>query len=103
MIYLIRVSGFMLPMVTLLPLLSTGKWYVRYWDFPRLQIAVVLVAVLAIAIYHLYGYRPVGWETPLWTFLISIAIVWQASHLVSQRRACPHLLSVGLPPLFEIR
>lgn len=63
--------------VTLLPLWASKRWWVRMWDFPRVQIAVVCVAVgvaslvlpdpgrplvfaamLACALYHGWRIRP---------------------------------------------
>lgn len=47
------VSGVVLLAVTLLPFLRTGEWWVRVWDFPRLQIGVGLVAVLGLSLWAL--------------------------------------------------
>ena len=35
-----------LTLLTALPLIETDEWWVRLWDFPRVQIAVLLVAAL---------------------------------------------------------
>ncbi len=32
--------------LTLLPLIQSGKWWIRVWDYPRLQLATALVIVL---------------------------------------------------------
>jgi endonuclease/exonuclease/phosphatase (EEP) superfamily protein YafD len=47
----------LLSIATFLPLIETNAWYVRYLDYPRLQVAVALLAVLAL---HLLasGRRP---------------------------------------------
>ena len=49
MLWIVRILGLFLVLITLLPLLSTGKWYVRWWDFPRFQIAILLLIPLGIA------------------------------------------------------
>jgi len=51
----IRISlgalGVPLLLVTLLPFIRTGEWWVRIWDFPRLQIAIALMLVLAASLW----------------------------------------------------
>lgn len=37
-----------LVLVTLLPILHTNQWWIRVWDFPRLQIATLLALVLLV-------------------------------------------------------
>jgi endonuclease/exonuclease/phosphatase (EEP) superfamily protein YafD len=41
--------GGLLLLVTALPMLPSNSWWVRVWDFPRVQVAVLLVAVAAAA------------------------------------------------------
>ncbi|MDX1419174.1 MAG: endonuclease/exonuclease/phosphatase family protein [Rubricoccaceae bacterium] len=60
---LLVLAGF-LVLITVLPLLRAPFWWIRIWDFPRAQIAVAMLGVLA-----LYGLvnlglteaRPVEW------------------------------------------
>ena len=40
----------LLAFVTVLPLSGSHAWWVRLWDFPRLQIAVALAVVLVLAL-----------------------------------------------------
>ena len=68
------VLGLLAIVVTILPLWRTTRWWVRVWDFPRFQIAVLAIAIAAaIIIFH----------TPLasldWLFLGALlaATVWQ--------------------------
>ena len=44
---LIWVVSLTLIALTLAPLIKTPKWYVRVWEFPRLQIAIGLAAAVA--------------------------------------------------------
>lgn len=66
--------------VTLCPFFSTGAWWVRAWDFPRLQVAAVALIpmVLALAGGTLHGFG--GW---VWIVLgLSLAAgVWQLAHV----------------------
>lgn len=82
MSWLLRISGFLFLFITLLPLIPTGKWYVRWWDFPRLQIAVLLAVPLTIAIVQLFksGFQ---WEQVAWALALTIGIAWQVSHTIA--------------------
>jgi endonuclease/exonuclease/phosphatase (EEP) superfamily protein YafD len=81
MIWLIRILGFLLLLVTLLPLLSTGKWFVRGWDFPRLQIALLFSIPLALAITIGFsnGFQA---EPIVWIVVLSAGLLWQISHVI---------------------
>ncbi|QEG25125.1 endonuclease/exonuclease/phosphatase family protein [Mariniblastus fucicola] len=77
--WFIRITGFLLLLITLLPLLSTGKWYVRWWDFPRLQIAV-LMAVPLITIAAVMWTSGLRTEHLIYSGVLIAAIAWQLSH-----------------------
>ncbi|HET8726969.1 MAG TPA: endonuclease/exonuclease/phosphatase family protein [Alphaproteobacteria bacterium] len=62
------VLGSFLILVTLLPFVRTGAWWVRVWDFPRAQIAVALAVVMASFVFVLDGSSPFDW-----TFLMIMA------------------------------
>lgn len=67
-----------LIIVSLLPLWWTDRWWVRLWDFPRLQIAGLLLAVgLGLSIVRLGRWR--------WPLVASVAgaLAWQASHFLA--------------------
>jgi endonuclease/exonuclease/phosphatase (EEP) superfamily protein YafD len=49
------VAGLILIAATLLPLLETNAWWIRVLDFPRVQIAALIAAVLAAAVVVLTG------------------------------------------------
>ena len=81
MIWLLRIGAFFLLLITALPLIPTGKWYVRWWDFPRLQIAVLLLLLIVIVL----GFAlksGLQKETLIWLLLMTTGLVWQSSHIV---------------------
>ena len=47
---LVVVAAVLLAVVTLLPLVRSHVWWVRMWDFPRMQIAAGLAAVLPLGL-----------------------------------------------------
>lgn len=49
-----RISLGLLTLVSLLPLLPSGQWWVRVWEFPRVQLAVLLLVPLALVGIHLW-------------------------------------------------
>jgi endonuclease/exonuclease/phosphatase (EEP) superfamily protein YafD len=73
--FIVYLLGGLLLVATALPLWRTTRWWVRIWDFPRFQVALVILAIL------------VAW--PLvrevtsfdWMFLgaLAAAVAWQVS------------------------
>ena len=65
----------LLVVLTALPLATSTQWWVRIWDFPRLQIAALLViSLLAI------GLR-LGWRQPL-SWLLMPALLLSLSYQI---------------------
>ena len=62
------------------PLWRTDRWWVRLWDYPRLQVAGLLLAV-AVAILWLHPRRTVRWLAL--GAAIFAALGWQASHFIA--------------------
>ena len=58
-VWLVRIATIVGILVTLLPFLQTGAWFIRGWDFPRLQLAALFLALigLAIVVKGRFGYR----------------------------------------------
>jgi endonuclease/exonuclease/phosphatase (EEP) superfamily protein YafD len=68
----------LLIVVTFLPLWWTDRWWVRLWDFPRLQVAGLLL-VVGIGLY----FTPLGrWRWPLIGGVV-LALAWQCTHFVA--------------------
>jgi len=73
---LVPMAG-LLVILSFLPLWQTDRWWVRQWDYPRLQVAGVLVLVAAalwwVRVRH-------GW----WLLgAVAAALAWQVSHFLA--------------------
>lgn len=54
---LVIVIGGLLTAITLIPLSRRDEWWIRIFDFPRLQIFVVLVTTLAAFLIFVWKFR----------------------------------------------
>lgn len=61
---------------TAAPLIHTNAWWIRLFDFPRIQIAVLLTLTLASYVMLILWWRLRAWE---WVFAAAagLALVWQ--------------------------
>jgi endonuclease/exonuclease/phosphatase (EEP) superfamily protein YafD len=76
-----QLIGGLLVCLTLLPLIPTGQWFVRGWDFPRLQISCLIVLPLLACIW--LAFRPGGtWLYLGWVAVLSLSLCWQISHVL---------------------
>ncbi len=96
MMIFFRLFGAFLLLITILPLFSTGKWFVRWWDFPRLQIAFLLT--LAIAAGFVSWQRSVDQqirnESIVWIILLVASLGWQVSHIIQFSPVWPKEVAV---------
>ena len=60
--------------LSFLPLWGTDRWWVRQWDYPRLQVAAVLVILLLLLLWAVFRRT---W--PFWTLVggAVAALVWR--------------------------
>ena len=58
---------------TLVPMSPSKKWYVRVFDYPRLQ--TLIIAILALAWYHAFYFRYRKREMVYWLILLSVIAV----------------------------
>ena len=67
-----------LIIVSFLPAWQTDRWWVRQWDFPRLQVAALLV----LAGIGLWFTRRSQWRWPLLGG-VGVALIWQFTHFLA--------------------
>jgi endonuclease/exonuclease/phosphatase (EEP) superfamily protein YafD len=90
---LVATAGALLVLVTALPIVPGNDWWIRMWDFPRLQVAALLGLVLAAVPLALDRRR---WRTWGLAFGVAVAlacqIVWIWPHTPL------HPVQVGVTP-----
>ncbi|WP_235042424.1 endonuclease/exonuclease/phosphatase family protein [Vreelandella profundi] len=70
-----------LVVVSLLPLVPSGQWWIRVWDFPRLQLTVLLVLPLSLLAIHAWRSRQCK-EHKAWLAVIVMIAGWHAWHIL---------------------
>ena len=76
----------LLILVTLLPIIHTNQWWIRIWDFPRLQIAALLALVLLV-LPTLFSRR--GWVSLTVLAVTAAAFVWQVTRVMPYSKLWP--------------
>ncbi len=74
----LEIFGCLLIVVALLPFARTYRWWVRVWDFPRVQIAIGILAVLATYTWN-YGWGD-GWQLVFVLTMVG-ALLGEAFHI----------------------
>lgn len=59
--YFLLTATLVLAVLTFLPVLRFEAWWIRLWDFPRLQLAVFIVVLLIVQLTRLDLSEPVSW------------------------------------------
>ena len=77
-------------MLTFLPLWPTDRGWVRIWDFPRLQIAVLLVVASAGLLWAARARGALAWST---VAAALAAVIWQAVHVTPYTPLVPKQLA----------
>ncbi|QTP58322.1 endonuclease/exonuclease/phosphatase family protein [Billgrantia antri] len=67
--------------VSVLPLIPSGEWWIRLWEYPRLQLACALVLPLGLLAIHAWRYRPRA-EHGFWLVALLAIGGWQVSHIL---------------------
>ena len=76
-----RVLILLMVLVCILPLLPSGQWWVRLWDFPRLQLTVALVVPALMLGVHAWLKRPRK-EHAAWMAVILAIAGWHLYHIL---------------------
>ena len=81
--------GAIAAFASLLPLLPTTHWWVRIWDFPRFQIALIALTIIVVMPFL---HWPVGIFD--WLFLGAMAgvVIWQATWVGPYLPGAPRLV-----------
>ncbi|WP_447555032.1 endonuclease/exonuclease/phosphatase family protein [Vreelandella sp. EE22] len=79
--WIVRVLTLLLIAVSLLPEIPSGHWAIRLWEFPRLQLSVVLAVVLLLLILHAWLGRARKEHGVLLALLLATG-GWQVSHIL---------------------
>lgn len=81
LLWAIRVLTLLMVAVSVLPMISSGHWWVRLWEFPRLQLTLALVVPLVMLAVHRWWSRP-RTEHAVWVAVILATGGWQLSHIL---------------------
>lgn len=81
LLWTIRALTLLMVVVSILPMIPSGQWWVRLWEFPRLQLSWALVVPLLLLAVHVRWKRP-RIEHAVWMALILAAGGWQLSHIL---------------------
>ncbi len=76
-----RVLVLLMVVVSILPLIPSGQWWVRLWDFPRLQLTGALVVPVLMLGVHAWLKRP-RTEHAVWIAVILAIAGWHLYHIL---------------------
>lgn len=74
----LTVISFLFIFLSILPLLRSGRWWIRIWDFPRLQLVTGLFAMLLLHV-ALCTFNTAEWF--LFTALV-VCLLYQTTHIL---------------------
>lgn len=81
LLWTVRVLTLLMAVVSVLPMIPSGQWWVRLWDFPRLQLTWALAVPLVLLAVHAWWNRP-RTEHAAWLAVLLAAGGWQLSHIL---------------------
>ena len=87
-IWIARIAIFLAAVVTLLPHATSGQWFVRLCDAPRVQLLVLLIIpALCLAIPSIRNHSRIEYWTLLSTMFL--VVIWQGWHIIPYTRLYP--------------
>ncbi|MBT2774733.1 endonuclease/exonuclease/phosphatase family protein [Halomonas sp. ISL-60] len=81
LLWVIRLLVLLMVVVALLPLIPSGQWWIRLWDFPRLQLTGALVLPVLFLGVHAWLKHPTK-EHALWGVAILAIAGWHLTHIL---------------------
>lgn len=75
----ILVIGILLILASLPPLLRSDQWWIRVFDFPRLQLAIALAVLLVVA---LFFFSPASLPDAVFLLALAATIAYQAWRVI---------------------
>lgn len=81
LLWAVRVLTLLLVVVSVLPEIPSGQWWVRLWEFPRLQLTWALAVPLVLLAVHAGWHRPRA-EHAAWLTVLLATGGWQLSHIL---------------------
>lgn len=85
--FLFRLLALFVILATLIPLLTSEEWFVRAFDFPRLQF--VGMAVIAIGLMYSLEYRKKK-RAKVWLLLLLVALTYHAYKIYPYTKLASH-------------
>jgi endonuclease/exonuclease/phosphatase (EEP) superfamily protein YafD len=82
---ILPILGALLVLPTILPLSSVSWWWVRVWDFPRLQLAILYLVAIAL----LYVLAPGGWGRFIIVCALVLCLAYQLSWIYAYLPIAP--------------
>ncbi|WP_162339675.1 endonuclease/exonuclease/phosphatase family protein [Cyclobacterium salsum] len=79
--YIVIIFGFLVILASALPLIETGTWWIRIFDFPRVQMAVL--CLLAIILTFFFLRREKRWFQTVFMVLLAASLFYQVSKIIS--------------------
>lgn len=83
MIWPLRITVSILIVASFLPLFAVDAWWIRWFDFPRLQISMLLIFFAIVTLFLRFRYR---W---FWIFAIILTLGFQAAKLLPYSSLMP--------------
>lgn len=90
--FMLGVFALGLIAATVIPLVHTNQWWVRLFDFPRLQLAVLMISTLIGYGGLRYWFRLRRWEVAIPTCL-GLALLWQFYQIIPYTLLVPYQMA----------
>src|SRR5690606_13689018 len=79
-LYFLRFFGAIFILVTFLPLIKLDNWWIRVFDYPRLQKLVLVFITLACWVF--YFFKSSEDESIFWIIGLLVSSIYLVSHII---------------------